>query len=69
MARLKYIVNEKGEKTAVIIPIKAFEKMLDKLEDYEDIKLLDKLRNRKTPVKYYPFEEVKERLKRKGKLD
>lgn len=43
--------------------------MLDELEDYEDIKLLDKLRSRKIPVKYYPFEEVEERLRKKGKLD
>ena len=31
--QVKYITNETGEKTAVILPIKEFEKLLEDLED------------------------------------
>lgn len=31
--QLKYVTNETGEKTAVILPIKEFEELLEDLED------------------------------------
>jgi len=59
--QLKYITNEAGEKTAVILPIKEFEELL---EDIEDIAAL--LERRDEPT--IPFEEVIEKLKKNGLL-
>ena len=39
--RHQYIVDRKGQKTSVILPIKDYERMLEELEDIEDIRLYD----------------------------
>ena len=38
----QYIINNKGENISVILPIKNYERILEKLEDLEDILLYDK---------------------------
>ncbi len=38
----QYIANSKGERISVIVPVKEFEGILQKLEDLEDIYLYDK---------------------------
>ena len=60
MARTKkqYIVDEKGQKTAVILPIKEYEELL---EDLEDLALIAERRNEPTE----PLEVVTERLEKK----
>lgn len=52
----KFITDENGEKTAIILPIKEFE---DLLEDLEDRAVLAERREEPT----ISHEEVKERLK------
>jgi len=59
--QLKYITNEAGKKTAVILPIEEFEELL---EDIEDMAAL--LERRDEPT--IPFEEVIEKLKKNGLL-
>ena len=59
--QMKYITNEAGEKTAVILPIEEFEELL---EDIEDIAVLFERRDEPT----IPFEEVIEKLKKNGLL-
>jgi hypothetical protein len=59
--QLKYITNEAGEKTAVILPIEEFEELL---EDIEDMATLLERRDEQT----IPFEEVIEKLKKNGLL-
>lgn len=46
----QFVTNEKGEKVSVILPIKKYLKMLEALEESDDIKLYDevKARNEKT---------------------
>jgi hypothetical protein len=55
--QLKYITNEAGEKTAVILPIKEFEELL---EDLADLAVIAERRDEPT----IPFEEVIRKLKR-----
>ncbi|MBK6794649.1 MAG: hypothetical protein IPG80_19370 [Anaerolineales bacterium] len=57
----KYITDENGEKTAVVLPIKEFENLL---EDLNDLAVLAERREEPT----ISFEEVMERLKRDGFL-
>ena len=37
----QYITSNSGKKTAVIIPIKEYERLLEEWEDMEDVKLYD----------------------------
>jgi hypothetical protein len=59
--QLKYVTDEKGEKTAVILPIDEFEELL---EDIEDMAVLLERRDETT----IPFEEVIVKLKKNGLL-
>ncbi len=57
----KYITDENGKKTAVVLPIEEFEELL---EDLEDLAVLAE--RREEPV--LSFEEVIARLKQNGFL-
>ena len=56
-------MNERGAKVAVVIGIEEYEKLLEELEDLEDIRAYDEaMASGETPV---PFEEAIERRARK----
>ena len=57
----QYITDEKGNKTAVILPIEEFEELL---EDFQDLAILAERRDEPT----VPHEELVARLKRDGHL-
>lgn len=57
----QYITDEKGKKTAVILPIEEFEELL---EDLQDLAVLAERRDELT----IPHEEIIARLKRDGYL-
>ena len=57
----QYIVDEKGQKTAVIIPIQEYE---DLLEDLHDLAVIAERKNEPTIA----FEELKKRLRKDGLL-
>ncbi len=57
----QYIVDEKGRKTAVILPVEEYEELL---EDLHDLAIIAERRNEPT----IPFEELKKRLKEDGLL-
>jgi hypothetical protein len=52
----QYIVDTKGKKISVILPIKNYERMLEDLEELEDIRLYDEAKAAKQ--EYLPAEEV-----------
>lgn len=37
----QFLTDEKGNRTAVVLPIKKYNKLIEKLEDLEDIRLYD----------------------------
>ncbi|GGF19035.1 hypothetical protein [Flavobacterium limi] len=39
--KTQFITDDKGNRTAVLLPIKQYNELLEKLEDLEDIKLYD----------------------------
>lgn len=49
------IVTRKGKPVSVILPIKAYEELLERVEDAEDLAMLK--RARKAPLQYRPLEE------------
>ena len=57
--RVRYIVNNNGEKTEAVLPIKLYEQLIDKLEELEDIRDFDKAMKN---GEWEDFEEVAKRL-------
>jgi len=47
VTKKQYITDDEGNKVAVILPIKKYEKMLEDLEMKEDVALYDKAKKRK----------------------
>ncbi len=56
-----FLINEKGQKTAVVIPIEEYEELL---EDLHDLAIVAERRDEPT----VSFEELKERLRSDGLL-
>ena len=57
----QYRVNEKGQKTAAVIPIEKYEELF---KDLHDLAVVAERRDEPT----IPFEELKERLRKDGLL-
>ncbi|MBT9142282.1 MAG: hypothetical protein DDT29_00676 [Dehalococcoidia bacterium] len=57
----RYIVDEKGQKTAVVLPVEEYEELL---EDLHDLAIIAERRDE--PI--IAFEELKKRLKENGLL-
>ena len=57
----QYIVNEKGQKTAVVLPVDEYEELL---EDLHDLAVIADRRDEPT----VSFEELRKRLKENGLL-
>jgi prevent-host-death family protein len=49
------IVTKNGKPVSVILPIKKYQEMIERLEDSEDVAWLKKAR--KKPLRYRPLEE------------
>ncbi len=61
----QFLTNEKGEKVAVVIGIEEYEKLLEELEDLEDIRAYDEaISSGETPI---PFEQAIGEVKRSRK--
>lgn len=50
------IITRKGKPVSVIIPIKAYQEMIERLEDAEDVAYLKKVRRK--PLHYRPLADV-----------
>lgn len=57
----QYVIDDKGQKTAVILPVEEYEELL---EDLHDLAIIAERRNEPTVT----FEELKKRLKQNGLL-
>jgi len=61
----QFLVNERGEKVAVVISIEEYEKILEELEDLEAIREYEEAKaSGETPV---PFDEAVARIERNRK--
>ncbi len=68
MTRLspQYIVDSKGRKKAVVIPIKQFDIVVDRLADLEDALFLDQADD--DALEFVDYREVRAELKKEGRL-
>jgi hypothetical protein len=56
-----FLTDGKGKRTAVVLPIREYESLL---EDLADLRVIERRRGEKS----VPWETVKRRLKRNGRL-
>jgi len=55
----KYLIDEKGRKTAVVINLKDYNNLLEFIEDLEDAN--DLLKAEKTAIGFTPYEKFRQR--------
>ncbi len=68
----QYIVNEVGERMAVVLSIEEYERLLDALEDLEDLEHIQAARETKAAIErgeeeVIPFEQAMREI-REGKV-
>ena len=61
----QFVTNNMGKTTAVILPIKEYNKMIEKLEEIEDIRLYDEAKASNEPS--YPIDEAFEMIEKARK--
>jgi len=66
MTSPQYITDNKGNKLSVILPLRDYEKMVDELEELEDIRLYDEAKKNDTGERI-PMEEVFKMIEAKRK--
>jgi PHD/YefM family antitoxin component YafN of YafNO toxin-antitoxin module len=64
--RQKYLVDEKGAATAVVLDIKSYRRLMEHLEDLEDALELDEARQASRGFRDYS--EIRAELKKGGRL-
>ena len=62
----KYIVDDKGEKTAAVLTMKEYDFLIKCLEDLEDILEMDSAVE--TVTDFRDYQEIRSELKEEGKL-
>lgn len=62
----KYIVDDKGEKTAAVLTMKEYDFLIKCLEDLEDILEMDSAVE--TAIDFRDYQEIRSDLKKEGKL-
>tara|TARA_R110002072_G_scaffold288902_3_gene455287 strand:- start:413 stop:610 length:198 start_codon:yes stop_codon:yes gene_type:complete len=64
--RTQYVTDNNGNKLAVILPIDEYNKMVDDIEELEDIKLYDKSKNEDTGERILFSDYLKNRKSKNG---
>lgn len=62
----QYLVNEQGQRTAVVLSIREYEELMDAAEQLDDIRHLEK--GKAVAGEAVPWEQVKAELRTKGTL-
>lgn len=65
MSKVKFIKNKKGEKVSVVLDIKDYEKLMEELEELEDIRAYDAAKA--SGEKPIPYEQVLKDITRSQK--
>ncbi len=61
----QFITDKKGKKLSVVFSIKEYNKLLEEMEDLEDVKLYDEAKSRKN--EFIPIDEAFKQIKAKRK--
>lgn len=63
--KTQYLTDDKGKKVAVLLPLKKYNKMMEELEELEDIKAYDKVM--KSNPEFIPFDKAVKEIEAKRK--
>jgi len=66
MAKAKYLIDDKGRKTAVLLDIKEYQQFLQRLEQLEDALSLDEAV--RSAQSFRDYREIRAELKQAGRL-
>jgi hypothetical protein len=64
----QFLTDKKGNRTAVLLPIKQYNKLLEKLEDLEDVRLYDEAKREDDGYRI-SIDEAFKIIEEKRKLD
>lgn len=64
--KTQFVTDDNGKKLAVILPMKNYQKMIDDLEDQEDVRLYDEAKKSDTGERI-PMQEAFKRIEAKRK--
>lgn len=62
----QYIVDSRGRKRAVVLPIKEFDRLMERLEELEDALALDEAI--KGVPEFIEYQKVRDELKNEGRI-
>ena len=62
----EYLVDRKGHRKSVVLPIRYFERLLDHLEDLEDA--VDLKKARISEKDFVDFDQLTRRLRKQGRI-
>lgn len=62
----RFLVDESGKPSAVLLDIKSYRRLMERLEDLEDALELD--RARRAAKRFRPYDEIRAELRRTGRL-
>ncbi|HLF03921.1 MAG TPA: type II toxin-antitoxin system prevent-host-death family antitoxin [Dehalococcoidia bacterium] len=62
----EYIVDSKGRKKAVVLPVKEFDRLMEHLEELEDALALDEAVGK--AEEFTDYRQIREELKQEGRL-
>jgi hypothetical protein len=65
MPKTKFIKNKKGEKISVVLDIKEYEKLMEDLEELDDIRAYDRAKNSGDVA--IPFDQIAKRVRQSHK--
>jgi PHD/YefM family antitoxin component YafN of YafNO toxin-antitoxin module len=61
----QFIVNEEGERTAVVLPVEEYERLVEAFEDLEDIRIHDEaMAELDAGARPRPLEEIAQEIER-----
>lgn len=63
----QYVIGENGERVSVTLPVEAYERMVEELEDAEDARAVDEVRAAvaRGEDEFIPYEQARERAAKK----
>jgi hypothetical protein len=64
----QFLTDEKGNRTAVLLPIKKYNKLIEKLEDLEDVRLYDEAKREDDGYRISFEDYVKSRESKKSNV-
>jgi len=62
----EYLVDENGNKKAIVLPLSEWQEIKEDLEELDDIKIYDKAKSK--PSESVPFEEAVQQIHKERKI-